>query len=376
MGNHRMYLGKRGDSFIQSLSSLNLVNDVATGMVDSVAGNDAEYKGAGCFRANGTDKIVIPYNAALDVQNIEFEFWFEFTNGVIEDGYLFNRWNNAGGAVFRFLISAGQVNFSIRDALNSTTSINITTASSLNITGLNIIKGRKYGTNVELDVNGVQASGVSVNNGIISRTTDFVFGQRQDSSTIFPLSNTNAFNISERELGISGAYIQDVEYWPIPNREIDGPVVYGCINGYNGNIISPTPASYGIQDYLFWYQQGIRDNSGSFVPAKKDLSSAADGNLLTTVQDGTRWINDGSKILNADVQILKDSDIESVWYDGLGVPKEITQLEYTNAVTNFPETYFGDIQSDYISNLKLKKGTGVVSLLLETTLLTEETTLI
>ncbi len=50
IGHRHVMLGKNKQLFVQNLSSLSLVSDVPTGMVDSVAGNNATYANGPCFK--------------------------------------------------------------------------------------------------------------------------------------------------------------------------------------------------------------------------------------------------------------------------------------------------------------------------------------
>lgn len=370
----------QGVEFTQLLSSVRYLATLPIGMIDSVNGNNANYVETPCFRGNNSgyyiinqintlvgDKIDISVYVITDIVN---QFIFCAKSDSLTGYYLINplngsvnsldwRFNNqkcniiGGSSLLPLLVSAATNNeiFKIRGVYQN----GLGTWHFTNyITGDTISES--------MNISGTESD--SYINRIGGRSGD-----------TFNLSDTD--NIFNLEVSINDVLIHN---YPMPFTIKDPAAhtyfdVVGDNHAVGVNITSAnngtaTRPDYGQLGYTvsdginYYYDQALTQliPIGVKIPAlASDLTKCVaytTGGVRANLEvkpEGEWFLNTGAKIKNADVTLLKSKDIHNVWYDGLGVPKNVTFSELEAAISAYPDTYGGDVVSGKsIKNISLK----------------------
>ena len=343
--------------FIQNLAAIKVdVDLLAIGMVDILFGNDSEFTNSSCFAGDGAGRINIVDTGKVVNGILKASFDYS-TTGVGFDTLIFCA--DTGVADQRFFqirqgaspneVSMVVIKWPFTILSSAAISIASNTAYHFEAT-FNTVTGF-----CDLS-NGVDTVSVDFSSSLgWTETLRISFNSRQ-SAGIERLDDGNVCNcrVSDDD--------GDISWWPLPSPivAVATDTVYDVVGGNHSSYDTGTSlANNGFQDIFHYLQThgGKWDGINKIVPGKADDSGPADGiGVNNYVQTGNLWLGlGGTKMKNADVAKLKTADAQNVWFDGVGNAKQVTFAELEASITNFPNTYGGDVISgESIKNITLK----------------------
>ncbi len=361
----RALLSKKAQEvFIQSLDSLSLdLDNEAIGMIDSIAANNSLFKNSGCFIGNTSAYLTKPVPVAdlYSLNSFKVEMNVELVVPDVTDNILwaYRSINQKYFTMTMRRLSATTLSFRIQASDNGGGGTVDDEQSMLGNPGQFIKLGFELTGMQTSTVTGsiyiddvFQTSDTLIKGTDLTSSISSIGSQYYNSAFGFKIHPTRIFNVVEYQNGtITGR-------WPLQNVESDGTTyrdVKGTAHASGNSIVS---ANYTTQDVFHYLQTyGAKwSGSGEVVPAKDDKSGPADGiGVLNYVQNGKRWLRlHDVRMQNADFQILKDADLQNVWFDGAGLQKNVTDDEYATAVSSYPSTYGGNVTTESIDTLVLK----------------------
>ena len=353
----------------QLLNSLTTSNNNIIGLNDSISNNNADYTNSPCFYGSKSAYIDIGNDrSSLEKQNVLIEFSIFRPNIPGYEEGLFcigsdalNTGGNSGYGL-TIVITSNNV-FSI---IVPGSTIGIYT-SPLSSSAVYNIKVRSLNGNVSASINGSLFSigadytpkfGATVKYNLIGAVRLFGSTQRKSNSKFWD------FKISE--LDTSGNTTSVLAYYPL-SEPIITPATHKYFdatgNLLTSSLISGVVANNGTQDVFHYGQNGFTLGNGTngallnnIIPAKLNSSlKDAIGNDLSIVNDGYMFLNYAeTKIKNSNVQILKDKDVNNLWFDINGMQNNVSFNGLINAITMYNDVYYGDInQNVSIKNITL-----------------------
>lgn len=350
-----------GDVFVQNLSSLKYDGANPIGLIDEVNGNDVLFADSKCF--NGLNVACLktqymPTNA--DLYDIDVTFYGKI-NDIGETLYIGCR-NNYG-----FVASLIDVLGS--DLLTPRFTIFGLPAFTFNDIALNGVGvWRKYNVKAKY-----------VTDWTITFTVDDIYTSSNTNNTTSPPPGTSIGNLFLNTTLSSNTPVTqfDCSYFDLEVkfqgvRVLRLPLcepmvspsthVYRDISGNSkyADVIGGTASTEEDQDEFHYLQNGLLDDGvNQVVPILEDNSAFADGTALSDpdaiLQDGTKWLNDGSKLVQDTTEaILIAADTQEFWYTS-GVPNKVTQSGLSGVVSSHPDIYGANIVGgEYIKNITLK----------------------
>lgn len=398
IGHIHTIIGKVKQVFVQLLDSLNLVDNIPTGMVDSIAANNATYINSNCWQYSSGSYYLIPgllttdtveVYGNSDIPTIPNDGELHLAIGQKAYGITIKR----GGVELAYYPASSYIldplNFIMFDTLqiNSPYNARLINGTPLNRGIQNEYNYSQLGQNdtryfipipnnhfvisnpqgdVTIDIATQSEISGTCNSPLPSKImyAETVNQQkytgpgtkyRLRTKLLYELS-PNFFRIQLRVNNENGQTIANYA----PTHLTPGEVVDfedTITTSFSGNIGDPLVlilASDGNYGDFNW-SDFIIDTEESVPVLKSNNLLDCVGNNIEVLQDGFSFLNTGVKIKNADIQELKEADIHNVWFDPLGIPKEVTFAELEMAISTYPEVYGGDvIPGKSIKNISLK----------------------
>ncbi len=359
LGNNGMYLKRGGAALVQNLNAVKYSGASSpVGIVDEL-GNDAEFVGSGCFQGDRIGYMDLGNPSNLQVQHFKYSCIFvpnsSFNPNSNQAFIAVDSGVNISGWDFYFSVNRlrfqtlGPFGYELYDLLFPNFELN----------KRNLIELEYYNSNVYMSINGVEVYSSPVSNLVYSNTqSTWMFNRPVNNLT--QMNNANIYNVTLDELDISGNHVSTLAHYPLC-EPITDPAnhTYHDVSGNSNHatLVNGSLDNNGLTVGYDYYQNGHLKNSD--VPILADGSAFVDGTPTTdpnaVLQDGAKFLNTGTKLRNADVQALKDADVDNVWFDGGGIAKDVTFTELESAIVSNPNVYGGDvITNESIKNITLK----------------------
>lgn len=355
IGRNHTLKGQDIKEFIQSLSALNYdLNSNAVGMMDGIFANNSIFTKSGSIRTSNGSYLILDGLVTVDLYTLNS---FSVASNLMiptestTANVIFSHRDSAGPMYQPFIIDS-EIRFNIRDSDNVLQVVSYDYSALYSVGDI---------INVECELVDIQTATPTMTlyiDGVAMGTLTYTKGVTLTSTkSTFKALYVTAYLLYGEMNALSDFWIKEngvkVLWFPFDNINAD-PVCYEVINGggYNFSSFLNTTLQDGFH-YLMTY--GAKHDGNRYIPALADKSGPSDlSGSLTHVQNGIRFLDVGTLMKNADVQELKDADTQNVWFDGVGVQKEITVSDYADAVSNYPSIYGGNVGSNYVDTLTLK----------------------
>lgn len=351
---------------VQSLDSVKYDGDNPIGMADSINGNDTEFTDSPCFHGidGGRNDLEFGDTPAFNLQNIQVELYIKHNirNGLSEIFALQQKSATARGIALRSLFIGGEFEIKYSDGAGD---VVIQTGASIPVADNIFHKVTvKHTTSFDiLIIDEVEVFRQAHTNtiGYTTNSLNHICG-----GINFAMEH-DVFDVSVSEIDpITEDVVNAISRWPLPEPIIDiaNHTAFDMVGNNHATLVNGSVDNQGSQDLFHWGQNGFTVGDGAngapighIIPASAALDGTdAVGNTLDITQDGTKFLNYvETKMVNADVQELKNADIHNVWYDLSGVPKEVSFAELTSAISLYPDVYGGNVVGgESIKNITLK----------------------